>query len=63
MKDVVPGGQASAARKVRAQAICKCVGDDACGGGKIHKKYFHVDDCKDAKLAAEKGTSATTIPR
>ena len=41
-------------KKERAQAICKCVGDNACGGGKIHKKYFTVDDCKDAKLGAEK---------
>lgn len=41
-------------RKIRAQAICKCVGDDACGGGKIHRKYFEVEDCRDAKLAAEK---------
>jgi Domain of unknown function (DUF4157) len=56
--DTGPGGGASgvpgAARKIRAQAICKCVGDDSCGGGKIHRKYFEVEDCRDAKLAAEK---------
>ena len=44
----------AAAAKIRAQAICKCVGDDACGGGKIHKKYFEVDDCRTAKRDAEK---------
>lgn len=55
VRDVIPGGgRVRARRKIRAQAICKCVGDDACGGGKIHKKYFHVEDCKDAKLEAEK---------
>ncbi|MDA0161271.1 hypothetical protein OM076_13420 [Solirubrobacter ginsenosidimutans] len=48
------GGGPRTARKIRAQAICKCVGDDKCGGGKIHKKYFHVEDCRDAKLEAEK---------
>jgi hypothetical protein len=49
-----PEPEYGASRKIRAQAICKCVGDDACGGGKIHKKYFEVEDCRDAKLAAEK---------
>jgi hypothetical protein len=47
------GGGPRTARKIRAQAICKCVGDDKCGGGKIHKKYFHVEDCREAKREAE----------
>lgn len=38
-----------ALRKQQALAICKCVGDDACGGGKIYRICFDVDDtvCKD----------------
>lgn len=38
-----------ALRKQQALAICKCVGDDACGGGKIYRVCFDVDDtvCKD----------------
>jgi hypothetical protein len=40
-------------RMIRAQAICKCVGDKACGAG-IYKKYFYVEHCRDAKLEAEK---------
>jgi len=38
-----------ALRKQQALAICKCVGDDACGGGKIYRICFDVDDkvCND----------------
>ncbi|MDO9074798.1 MAG: DUF4157 domain-containing protein [Rubrivivax sp.] len=41
------GGQLQ--RLQLAMAICKCVGDDACGGGKIYRRCFTVEDkvCKD----------------
>ncbi|HEV7590721.1 MAG TPA: DUF4157 domain-containing protein [Longimicrobium sp.] len=40
--DDEPGG-AHVLRKQLALAICKCVGKDTCGGGKIYRKCFEVD--------------------
>lgn len=43
------------AKKVKAQAICKCIGDRQCGGSKIHKFEFKTQaDCKRAQKDADR---------
>jgi hypothetical protein len=37
------GGQPGVQKKELALAICKCVGDAKCGGGKLYRKCFEVD--------------------
>ncbi len=41
-------GELGILRNQRALAICKCVGDPKCGGGKLYRKCFYVNDtiCK-----------------